>query len=125
MKRRNTPAKSEILAIFEGAEVALSQDMIEQKIEGNIDRVTIYRILNSFYEDGIVHRITSDEGKHYYALCSTCKAEDHRHNHFHFRCLSCNTVECLKQETSIPLPKGYVMEDVNLLISGYCNSCSA
>src|SRR5690606_18086591 len=115
MKRRNTPAKNEILTLFENADTALSQDMIEQQMEGRIDRVTIYRILNSFFEDGLIHRITSDEGKHYYALCTSCDKEDHQHNHFHFRCLSCNTVECLKYETDIPLPKGYVMENVNLL----------
>lgn len=125
MKRRNTPAKSEVLGMFEHADMALSQDMIEEKMAGKIDRVTIYRILNSFYEDGVIHRITSDEGKHYYALCTGCDKEEHKHNHFHFRCLSCNTIECLKQETNIPLPKGYIMEDVNLLISGYCRSCRA
>lgn len=125
MKRRNTPAKTEVLSMFENTDVALSQDMIEQKMAGSIDRVTIYRILNSFYEDGIIHRITSDEGKHYYALCATCKHEEHHHNHFHFRCLNCQNVECLKQETDIRLPKGYVMEDANLMISGYCKRCSA
>ncbi len=123
MKRRNTPAKNEILKMFQNTDVALSQDMIEEKMEGNIDRVTIYRILNSFYEDGIVHRVTSDEGKYFYALCTTCKKEDHQHDHFHFRCLSCNTVECLDNKADIQVPKGYVMENVNLLISGYCKTC--
>lgn len=124
MKRRNTPAKNEILKMFQDADMALSQDMIEQRMKGKIDRVTIYRILNSFYEDGIVHKVTSDEGKHFYALCITCKEEKHQHDHFHFRCLNCNTVECLESKTDIQVPKGYVMEKVNLLISGYCKSCS-
>ena len=125
MKRRNTPAKNEVLKMFKNADTALSQDMIEQKMAGKVDRVTIYRILNSFFEDGLLHRITSDEGKHYYALCTSCEKEAHSHDHFHFRCLTCNTVECLNTETNIQVPKGYVMENVNLLISGYCKSCSA
>ena len=33
MKRRNTPAKNEILKMFKSADTALSQDMIEQKID--------------------------------------------------------------------------------------------
>ena len=75
MKRRNTPAKNEVLMLLKNSASAQSQDMIEEQMNGKMDRVTIYRILNSFYEDGIVHRITSDEGKHYYALCNTCTKE--------------------------------------------------
>ncbi|MEP6712307.1 MAG: transcriptional repressor, partial [Ferruginibacter sp.] len=60
MKRRNTPAKQIILEIFEESDSALSQDIIEQKMKGSVDRVTIFRILNSFCEDGITHRVTSD-----------------------------------------------------------------
>lgn len=63
MQRRNTPAKQEILLMLQDAHSALSQDMIEQQMKGTVDRVTIYRVLNSFCEDGIVHKIVSDEGK--------------------------------------------------------------
>ena len=58
MKRRNTPAKNEILNMFHEARTALSQDMIELQMKGSIDRVTIYRVLNSFCEDGLIHRVT-------------------------------------------------------------------
>lgn len=125
MKRRNTPAKNEILGMFHEAQTALSQDMIELRMKGSIDRVTIYRVLNSFCEDGLIHRITSEEGKNYYALCNTCEEKAHHHNHFHFRCLNCNTVECLDNEVLVPLPKGYSLKDINCWLSGICKNCHA
>lgn len=102
---------------------AMSQDMIEEKMKGNVDRVTIYRILNSFCEDGIVHKVVSDEGKNYFALCNKCDKENHYHDHFHFKCIKCQKVECLMEEVTIKLPKGYQSENVNCWVSGYCSDC--
>ena len=124
MKRRNTPAKQAILTILNSSAAALSQEDIEQKISGSMDRVTVYRVLNSFCEDGYVHKIVSDEGKNYFAICISCKEKKHSHNHFHFRCLNCMKLECLKQEVDVKLPKGYKLENMNCLLTGYCKDCS-
>ena len=124
MKRRNTPAKTAILDLLKNAGTALSQDMIEEKVKGDMDRVTIYRVLNSFCEDGITHRILADNGKYYFALCLNCSDESHSHDHFHFRCLTCETVECLDEEVTVTLPQGYVMQNINSWVTGYCKNCS-
>jgi len=124
MKRRNTPAKQAVLKILNSSERALNQDDIEQEVKGSMDRVTIYRILNSFCEDGYVHKILSDDGKYYFAICLNCEEKKHLHNHFHFRCLKCQKVECLKEEVNVKIPKGYKLENVNCLLTGYCQNCS-
>ncbi len=124
MKRRNTPAKQKVLSVFKSSNSALSQDMLEEKIGSEMDRVTIYRILNSFCEDGITHRVTSDDGKSYYALCTECEDHDHHHDHFHFKCINCEKVECLDEEVQFTLPKGYHSENMNCWISGYCKACN-
>lgn len=124
MQRRNTPAKQEILLMLKDAHSALSQDMIEQQMKGTVDRVTIYRVLNSFCEDGVVHKIVSDEGKNYFALCTECKEGHHNHDHFHFRCLKCNKVECLQEHVIFKLPAGYKAQSVNCWISGVCDKCA-
>jgi len=123
MLKRNTPTKQLIRDSLEAADTALSQDMLEKQLAGQVDRVTIYRVLNSFCEDGIVHRVISDEGKAFYALCKKCKAEQHNHEHAHFRCLTCQRVECLPAAVSVSLPKGYRLESMNYWLSGYCKSC--
>lgn len=124
MKRRNTPAKQSILNILKSTGTALSQEMIEAEVKGEMDRVTIYRVLNSFCEDGITHRILADNGKYYFALCLNCNEKQHSHDHFHFRCLKCEKVECLHEKVKVTLPEGYVSETISSWISGYCNTCS-
>jgi Fur family transcriptional regulator, ferric uptake regulator len=96
MKRRNTPAKNTILSILNSVNKAVSQEDIENEVKGTMDRVTIYRVLNGFCSDGLVHKILADDGKTYFALCQNCEEHQHTHNHFHFRCMKCGNLECLK-----------------------------
>ena len=72
MQRRQTPSKEEVLNVLSKAKKALSQEDIEKKVTVAMDRVTIYRVLNRFCEDGIVHKIVSEDGKQYFALCVNC-----------------------------------------------------
>lgn len=123
MKRRNTKSKLEVLNLLESSSSALSHEMITERLK-EIDRATIYRVLNRFCQDDIVHRIVGDDGKQYFALCINCNQKKHNHNHYHFRCLACKKVECLPNPVDISLPKGYVSESFNCLISGYCDKCS-
>lgn len=124
MKRRNTPAKTAILTMLKDANAALSQEMIESKINGEMDRVTIYRVLNSFCEDGITHKILADDGKYYFALCQSCGVHDHNHDHFHFKCITCQKVECLDEHVTVSLPAGYVQKSITSWVSGICNNCA-
>lgn len=124
IKRRNTPAKEMVLEMLQSAENALSQDMIEKELNGIANRVTVYRILNSFCEDGLVHKVTSDAGKSYFALCKGCQHQKHTHNHIHFQCVKCSKVECLNQKVEVILPKGYSFINMNNLVSGICNNCN-
>ena len=124
MKRRNTPSKTAVLNALERSRTALSHEHLQARLADEVDRATIYRILNRFCDDGVVHRIVADDGKQYFALCEDCSHEDHRHDHFHFRCRSCDTVECLTEEISVVLPRGYLAEGFNGVISGVCRECS-
>lgn len=123
MKKRNTPGKQRVREILEQAGSALSQDLLEARLKGKMDRVTIYRILHSFEEDGIVHKVISDEGKAFYALCHGCESTHHNHEHAHFRCVACQRVECLPAPVKVALPEGYSMQQSNYWLSGVCNAC--
>lgn len=124
MKRRNTPARVAVLEILEKASSALSQDMIEERLELETDRVTIYRLLNRFVEDGITHKIIAADGKSYFALCQTCNHTAHYHDHFHFNCSKCGKIECLKDEIKIQLPSGYQFQNMNCIVNGICANCN-
>lgn len=124
MNRRNTPSKQLVFQLLEKSGSALSQDVLEKKVKGKMDRVTIYRVLNRFCEDGIAHKIVSEEGKFYYALCRSCTEDHHSHEHLHFRCLQCQKVECLTHNLRPKLPDGYQALISNYWVSGYCKDCA-
>lgn len=124
MNRRNTPTKEAILTLLSNTKKALSQDAIEKQLAIKINRATIYRILNRFCDDNLVHKIVADDGKQYFAICKICEDSEHMQHHFHFRCLVCDTIECLQTPINYSIPKGYNVENVNCVLTGTCNECS-
>lgn len=124
MKRRNTPTKEAVLSVLGKTGKAMSQDAIEQKIQIDIDRATIYRVLNRFCEDGTIHKIVAEDGKQYFAVCMKCDEKESAAHHFHFRCASCHTIECLQTPVHFAIPKGYSVESVNCVLTGICKECS-
>lgn len=122
-KRRSTPAKEAVLSLLTNAQKAMSQDAIEKNIDMNMDRATIYRVLNRFCEDGILHRIVAEDGKQYFAVCIKCEEKKLADHHFHFRCTICQTIECLSVPVQFSLPQGYYVESVNCILSGVCKDC--
>ncbi|NAS13967.1 Fur family transcriptional regulator [Poritiphilus flavus] len=123
MQRRKTPTKEAVLKILKDSGRAMSQEGIESEINIEINRATIYRILNRFCEDGLVHKIVAEDGKQYFALCLNCSEKKHRDNHFHFRCLSCQSIECLEEPVNFSVPAGYQVTSLNCVISGVCKDC--
>jgi len=125
MQRRTTQTQLDILNILEKEGMPLSHDMLADKLKADIDRATIYRVLNRFYADGKLHKVVGDDGKQYFVICTGCDhtGESHSHNHFHFKCTTCGIVECLKNEFELNLPKGYRAKNYNAFITGICGRC--
>lgn len=124
LKRRNTEIKEGILHILTGSKGALSQTDVEEQLNVPADRATIFRTLNRFVEDGIAHRIVSEEGKSYFAVCTGKCASGHHHDaHYHFHCLECRKMECMKDEIQVKLPKGYKLMQANVVLTGICAAC--
>ncbi|RKR15373.1 Fur family ferric uptake transcriptional regulator [Maribacter vaceletii] len=124
MKRRNTPAKEAVLSLLSNSKKALSQDAIEKELSININRATIYRVLNRFCDDNIVHKIVAEDGKQYFAICRKCEETNKVQYHFHFRCLSCDSIECLETPVNYLLPNGYKVQNATCVLTGVCNNCS-
>ena len=104
---------------------AVRHSDIENELS-NIDRVTIYRNLQSFKEKGIIHNIPSTDGAALYALChSGCTDGHHLDNHVHFSCSQCGAMQCL-DHVSVPmvnLPEHFTTEKIEMVITGVCNKC--
>ena len=115
-----------VLKIISDREAAISQPVLEKIIGNEVDRVTLYRILRTFEEKGILHKVIDLNGTANYAICSSdCTSHQHHDEHFHFNCTECKSVYCLNDLhlPAIQIPKGFKAESVNLSITGVCNHC--
>ena len=124
-KKRSTKTKQLVIDALRSCDFALCNEDIEKKLPDRVDRVTVYRILQGFYDDGKVHKIIGDDGKTYYSLCRHCSEEHHRDDHPHFRCTGCNTITCV--DATLPtqqLPEGYNVSTVTTFLTGLCVKCN-
>jgi Fur family ferric uptake transcriptional regulator len=124
IKRRNTTTQEAVLAVLKSKKKAMSQDAVLQLMDVDADRATVYRILNRFCKDGIVHKIVADDGKQYFAICDSCEGlPPIPANHFHFRCTQCETIECLAEPITYSVPENYIVQHTNCILVGVCKDC--
>jgi Fur family ferric uptake transcriptional regulator len=122
---RVTSCRRDVLQTFLQKQVALSHSDLEEELKENYDRVTIYRTLKTFLDSDLIHKVLDDSGATKYALCLH-DVHTHDHEHVHFKCLKCGQTNCIEEVSlpSIQLPKGYIANEMNLLVQGTCKNCS-
>lgn len=115
-----------LLETMEKLNKAFNVDDIYESLKNNNHKInisTIYRNINTFYENGILDKITEVNGIIYYQLQQT--------NHFHYLiCTQCSQIisleECPLKEIEEKLSKktGYTIESHNLEFRGICPDCN-
>src|ERR1700694_3793479 len=106
---KKTDARLRVLSMLASKNFATSQPDLEE-VMIDVDRGTLYRILNAFEEKGIIHKVFDLNGTANYALCnSNCEEHQHRDEHLHFNCVVCNNVYCLGglDLPNLNLPAGF------------------
>lgn len=97
-----------------------------EKAMSPVDRITVYRTLETFEEHGLVHSIVDGTASKYAICVEDCNQTSHQDLHVHFSCNICNETYCLPN-TLIPilnLPSGFIGEEASLIIKGRCQKCS-
>lgn len=122
---KHTKQRIRVLEDIWANTTAISQPELEKKLGKEIDRVTLYRILNTYVNKGILHRISDLNGTANYAICSSaCSADQHRDEHVHFNCTNCNKVFCLTTKVpAISITEGFKAETISLIAYGICKEC--
>lgn len=121
-----TESRKIILAVFQKEAKALAQADIERKTEASLDRVTVYRTLQTFLEKGIIHQVPTTDNLQLYALCgSNCGKGPHDDNHVHFECEKCKNITCIDEVIvpTVKLPKGFKFLKSSMVVKGYCAQC--
>lgn len=127
---RPTPVRILVLRALQKKDCALSLMALETELE-TVDRSSIFRTLNLFLEQHIVHQVEDGSGQTKFALCEEhCRCgEEHAHElsdfHVHFYCERCQRTLCL-HDVAIPdvdLPAGFLLSSANFVLKGICAEC--
>lgn len=129
MKNRQTKASKDIELLINQSDKSYTPAEILSEMKESVDRVTVYRVLSRLEEQGKIHKFVGLDGKIHYAKCDSPSCEDinhqHNHAHAHFSCTQCNEITCLTDVVPhFHLPKNYLLEETNIVLSGICNECS-
>ena len=123
-KIKKTPARSAITEFLSKAETPVDVKQIINFLRVknlNTNKVTVYRIMDFFYKNGIVDRLEFQEGKFRYEV----KKEDHHH----LICQKCGRIEDVSDnfienfEKIISKKKGFLVKSHSLEFFGICKNC--
>lgn len=121
---RATAARVAVLQALQGASQAMSHADLDASLADKLDRVTLYRTLDSFVEAGLVARSVGHDRVSRYVVVDA--GVDH-HAHAHFQCDDCGRMFCLpaKPPRSVALPEGFIVTEAELNFHGHCATCLA
>lgn len=149
---RATDARIKVLAALLGARYAFSHQDIQDTLV-DMDRVTLYRALDSLTDAGLAHKIAGDDRVFRYNAgieeIAHGKHQAQQHQHGHFKCTRCAKVFCidnvdeqllaadskqndhpslrqqLQKVLQSTLGKGFQSHEIELTIKGFCADCAA
>ena len=123
----STPNRLRILEIIGNCSYPLSARDIFETMSRNqeINKVTVYRILDLLVERKMAERFSADDRSFRYGLAPN---ENHR-RHPHFYCTRCGNMECLSPESldlnlkSLKRTFPGLIEKAEIRIDGICRNC--
>ena len=119
---KSTPGRRAVLEVLAKTASPLSPEQIQTKVGSEVcDRATVYRILESLGEAGLVQRVIL-AGKTLYL------PEESSHHHHHIVCRKCCSTVCLDECLISPLEKkarqlGFDDIRHSLQLTGLCSKC--
>jgi Fur family ferric uptake transcriptional regulator len=119
---RVTDARVQVLAALQASASALTHPELEQRLHGDINRVTIYRVLDWLTDKHLVHKIAGND-----RIWRFTAGDDELHQHAHFQCETCGQVVCLDDVNlayAVRLPEGFRSTHIEMTIKGDCAACA-
>ena len=128
-KLKATPTRLLVLEVLRKATGPRSADEIHSLAQSvrPIDRVTVYRILDAFYNAGLLERTRAGGQAWLYHLAAVLGHD----NHPHFHCSGCGALQCLPPDTvNVDLERlksifPAQLDHLSISLDGVCPSCLA
>jgi Fur family ferric uptake transcriptional regulator len=128
--QRATPARVAVLDILLASATALSHQEIAAaaRLAGtDLDRVTLYRVLDWLVEHGLAHKIAGEDRIWRFNATAGSDNAAAPHEHAHFQCSRCGRLYCLDDlhpVFALSLPPGFRCQHAELILRGTCPDCS-
>ena len=122
---RKTKSVKAVLKEFEQYKTALSSRELVERLHLQMNKSTVYRILERLEDEGILHSFTGQDNLTWYALNqdNNCSHDDQLNAHPHFQCRDCGKTECLPISIPIPEVPKHSIESISFLLVGRCGDC--
>ncbi|MDO4561195.1 MAG: Fur family transcriptional regulator [bacterium] len=122
---RTTRQRRVILELLFRQGSPMSHSEILSMIDDHLDRVTLYRTLETLKNSGIVHQVQGIDGV--WRFCAHEQDTDGcPGDHPHFLCLSCGRMFCLPDQKMprVNVPEGMQVEGKQFVVYGTCPGCA-
>lgn len=119
-----TSPRLNLLKAMQNYHSAMPYSAIQKEMHP-IDRVTLYRTLESLSSKGIIHKAHQENNEIFYAICGNdCGVDHHNHDHIHFKCVKCENVTCEKPIKNLEISlANYQIHKVSIQMEGLCKVC--
>jgi Fur family ferric uptake transcriptional regulator len=123
---RRTPVRTSVLKTLSEAKSPLTAQQILKKLPEGTDNVTLYRTLTTLIDKKLLHRVPGEDRNWRYGIGN----EQDRHQHAHFVCDECGTMECLPDSPlsdmaakRLGVRPGYRVNYSEIVMHGSCPQC--
>ena len=121
---RKTKTIKLLLNAFNKANDAISVPELIEKFDGQMDKTTVYRILERLENQGTLHSFMGKDGSKRYAIGKRKSLDSNDIKiHPHFQCKYCGNSTCLPFKVSIPSISNFIIESAEQLLIGKCERC--
>lgn len=127
---RRTPVRLGVLHVLAASAQPLGAAQVLEQMPAQTDAVTVYRTLNTFTRKRLVHRVRGEDRTWRYAVGGKAQGRSARHEHAHFVCESCGSVECLDGAAiprnlvrSLGVAERYEVHYPEVVLHGVCPKC--
>jgi len=111
-----------LLNAFGQCATAISTTELVERFSDQMNRSTVYRILERLENEGELHSFIGKDGLKWFALSDDVHT-DCSDIHPHFQCKECGKTECLSIHVPMPEVSKYTIESASLLLLGKCKDC--
>lgn len=121
---RRTKSVKALLKAFEQCKTAISTIELVERFNDQMNKSTVYRILERLESEGTLHSFMGKDGLRWYAI-SSCLHSNHLDIHPHFQCKECGKTECLSINIPMPEVAKYSIQSASFLLMGKCKNCTS